>query len=288
LQILCNGVIQGLLIALMAMGFSIVYNSTGILHVAQGAVYTLSPFLFLSLIHCGLGVTISLSGALLSVVALSMLIERVNHWPLYKNNASSQVHFISSLGIYIILVQVIVLIWGNETRTLRVSIDSTYSFLGTILTRSQVLGGAVSLIIVTLFFSWINFAKTGTKLIALSDNPIQLSLMGFPINHLRLLAFGLSGFFTGLASILIATDVGFDPLSGFRMVLLAIIATIIGGRSSFVGPIVGGVILGVIRSQVVWYASAQWEEAVSSLILVFFLFLRPQGIMGKKRRLEAS
>lgn len=123
---------------------------------------------------------------------------------------------------------------------------------------------------------------------ALSDNPVQFSLMGYDISRLRLLAFGMSGLFTVMASVLTAMDIGFDPYGGLKVVLLAIVATIIGGKGSFVGPVIGGVLPGLVRSQVVWHASARWEDAVSFLILVIFLFFRPQGIMGEKGRIEAQ
>ena len=124
-------------------------------------------------------------------------------------------------------------------------------------------------------------------LIALSYNPIQLSLLGHDIAKLRLLAFGLSGIFTTAAATLTALDVGFDPQGGLSAVLIAIVATIIGGKGSFAGPVICGILLGIARSQVVWYTSARWEDALTFLLLVLFLLFRPQGILGSKARIEA-
>lgn len=288
MQILINGTIQGLLIALVALGFTLVYNSTGILHIAQGAVYAIAPFILLSLINAGSGIIASFSITLVATVILSLFFEMFNHWPLYKKGTSMQGHFISSLGIYIAVIQVIAIIWGNETKVLREELDIVYNFLDITVTRSQVLGGVISLTIIACFFVWLRRSEGGIKFMALSDNPIQLSLMGYDISRLRLLAFGMSGLFTMLAALLTAMDIGFDPYGGLKMVLLAIVATIIGGKGSFVGPVIGGVLLGIVRSQVVWHASARWEDAVSFLILVLFLFFRPQGIMGEKGRIEAQ
>ena len=288
MQIFINGLIQGVLIAMVAMGFSLVYNSTGILHIAQGAVFTVAPFILLSFISAGISIIPSIVTAITVSVVLSLLIEKFNHWPLYQKSNSSQAHFISSLGIYIVIIQIIVLIWGNDTKVLRNEIDIVYSFLTTTLTRSQILGAVVSLFSIGCFFLWLRRSEGGIKFIALSDNPIQLSIMGYDISKMRLLAFALSGIFTAMASLLIAVDIGFDPYSGFKIVLLAVVATIIGGKGSFIGPIIGGIFLGLIRSQVVWYTSAKWEDAAAFLILVLFLFFRPQGIMGEKERLEAQ
>ena len=286
MQILLNGTFQGLLIALVALGFSLVYNSTGIFYIAQGAIYTLSPFLLLSFINSGIGIPVAIALAVAGVVMTSMMFELINHWPLHKRQASMEIHLISSLGFYIAGIQLIAIIWGNETKVLREGIDVTYILSDIILTRSQVLGGIISLAFIILFFIWLKKTDRGLKFLALSDNPVQLSLLGYNISKLRLLAFGLSGIFTATAAMLTAVDIGFDPHGGLNVVLLAIVATIIGGKGSFIGPAIGGVFIGIIRSQVVWYTSARWEDAITFLVFVLFLFLRPQGILGKKGRLE--
>ena len=288
MQILLNGTIQGIIIALTALGFSVVYNSTGIFHIAQGAIYAMAPFILLSLLHSGLSLPLAVSLSLSFTIILSMLFEFVNHWPLYKKGASGLIHLISSLGIYIIFVQVIAIVWGNDTRVLRDEIDVTYTLSDIIITRSQTVGFLASLLLIASFFLWLKKTNGGLKFLALSDNPVQLSLMGYDIGKLRLLAFGLSGLITGAAAILMANDIGFDPHGGLSAVLLAIVATIIGGKGSFFGPVVGGILLGIIRSEVVWYTSARWENTITFLILVLFLFFRPQGLMGQKGRLEAS
>jgi len=283
---LINGTIQGLLIALTATGFSVVYNSTGILHIAQGAIYALSPFLLLSFLQWGMGIPLAISLAISISVILSVLFELINHWPLHRKEASLQIHLISSLGIYIVAIQVIAIIWGNETKVLRNGIDATCMISDLIITRSQALGGIISLFLIVTFFIFLRRTDSGLKFMALLDNPVQLSLMGYDISRLRLLAFGLSGILTAVASMLTAMDIGFDPHGGLSAILLAIVATIIGGKGSFIGPVIGGIFLGIMRSQVVWYTSARWQDTITFLILVLFLFFRPQGILGKKGRVE--
>ena len=216
-----------------------------------------------------------------------MSFEKINHWPLYKKEASPLIQLISSLGIYIIIVQVIAIIWGNETKVLRAGVDTVIHFWGVLLTKSQIIGGATGLLFILLFLLSLKTSDTGLMLIALSDNPIQLSLLGHDIAKLRLLAFGLSGLFTTAAATLTALDVGFDPQGGLNAILIAIVATIIGGKGSFVGPVLCGILLGIARSQIVWYTSARWEDALTFLLLVLFLFFRPQGILGSKARIEA-
>jgi branched-chain amino acid transport system permease protein len=101
------------------------------------------------------------------------------------------------------------------------------------------------------------------------------------------LAFGVSGFLAAIAALLTAYDVGFDPHGGLIALLLAVVAVIVGGQQSFVGPVVGGILLGVARSEVVWFLSARWQDAVAFGLLALFLFVRPHGLIGREKRLEA-
>lgn len=286
MQILLNGTIQGLLIALTALGFSIVYNSTGILHLAQGAIYAFAPFFLLTFLLSGTGIPAAVVLTLAISIFLSILCEFINHGPLYRKNASEPIHLISSLGIYIVAIQIIAMVWGNETKVLRSGIDVTYMMSDIIITRSQAVGGITSLFLIVAFFLWLKKTNSGLKFMALLDNSVQLSLMGYDVGRLRLLAFALSGFLTAVPAMLIAMDIGFDPHGGLTVVLLAIVATIIGGKGSFMGPVIGSIFLGIIRSQVVWHTSARWQDTITFIILVFFLFFRPQGIFGKKGRIE--
>lgn len=288
MQILLNGIIQGLLLALVGLGFALVYNATGIFHVAQGVIYAGAPFILLACIQSGLGWPVGVFISLMFAASISCLYEVGNHWPLQKKEASKEIHLIASLGAYIALVQLIAIIWGNETRVLRSGVDTTFSFSGIILTHSQLLGGAIALVVFAAFLFWLWRTDIGLRLRALADNPIQLSLMGYDIRLLRLAVFGLSGLLTAVAAFLMALDIGFDPHSGLQMILLAMVATIIGGRGSFLGPILGAILLGILRSQIGWFTSARWEEAVTFFLLVLFLFFRPQGIFGRAGRLEAQ
>ena len=81
---------------------------------------------------------------------------------------------------------------------------------------------------------------------------------------------------------------GFDPNTGLHAVLLAVVAMIIGGRGSFVGPVVGGLLLGIVRAQVVWHWSARWQEAVTFAMLAFVRLLLPHVLLGQRTRLEAA
>lgn len=288
LQIVLNGIISGLAIAVLALGFSVVYLPTRVFALALGGLYALSPYLVWQARQWGISWLGSVAIAMFLIVALNLAIERLNHRPLMRKNGSSAAHMITSLGIFIVIIQVIVLFWGNETRVLRTSTDACWTCRSIVLVHSQIFAGCVSVSVLAGFYAWLRYTRLGLRFRALADNPVQLAMLGINTDHLRLLAAGMAGFLTAASSIVCAYDIGFDPHSGLGALLLAIVAVIVGGRSSFLAPILGGILIGILRSEVVWYLSARWQEAVTFLLLVLILFLRPQGLLGTKERLEAD
>lgn len=288
MQVLVNGLISGATIALLALAFAVVYLPTRVFHIALAGVYTLAPFLAFSLSSTGGPWPICAVLAVAAGAVLSLGCEWLNHDRLEQKGAGSGLHLVSSLGIFIVIIQVVSMVWGNEVRTLRHGIDAVFSIGGVQLTRAQIIAGGTSVALLLLFYVWLRFSNLGLRFRALADNPVQLALFGYNVRRLRFLAFSLAGVFAAVASLVVAFDLGFDPHGGLNALLLAIVAVIIGGRESFLGPVLAGFLLGVIRAEVVWYASARWQDAVTYLLLVLFLFLRPQGLIGKKLRLEAQ
>lgn len=288
MQIFVNGTITGLTIAVLALAFTVVYLPTRVFHVALGGVYAAAPFIAWTCTRWGWPWYFAMALASLTGVGLSLACEFVNHAPLERKSASSGAHLVSSLGIYIIMVQAIALLWGNETKVLRRGLDAVVPFGNIIITRAQLLAAGVSVLMLALFYGWLQWSRLGLQFRALADNPKELALRGYNIRRLRRVAFGMSGVLCSGSALLVSYDIGFDPHGGLVALLLAVVAVIIGGRESFLGPVLGGVLLGLVRSEVVWFLSARWQEAVTFLLLALFLFIRPNGLLGQKGRLEAK
>jgi branched-chain amino acid transport system permease protein len=288
MQIIINGLISGLVISVVAIGFNSVYLPSRTFYIALGGVYAITPFIAWACLQYKLPLFFAIFLAVSSGIVISIANEYFNHSPLENRKASTGAHLISSLGIYIIIIQVIAIIWGSETKVLREGIDKSFRVGSLIITKSQLISGFVAAFLIAAFLTWLKRNKLGIQFKALSDNPTELALRGFNIKKLRLFAFGLSGFLTAVASLLTAYETGFDPYVGMNAFLLAVVATIIGGQKSFIGPVIGGILIGIIRSQVVWHFSARWQDAFTFLILVIFLYLRPYGITGSKTRLESQ
>jgi len=288
MQIIFNGLISGAAVALLAVAFQTVYLPTRVFFLGLAGLYSLAPFLALAAQNAGLPIAGALAVAVAAAILLALLCEWLNHGPLARKNASDGAHLISSLGLYIVLVQIIAIIWGNETKEFRLGQHWTMHIGGVTFTSSQIVMATVACAALLSTWLLLRVSDIGLRLRALADDPIQFALFGYNVDGYRLVAFGLAGAFAAGSSLVTAYDIGFDPYGGLHAVLLAIVAVIIGGRTSFAGPAVGGLLLGLARAEVVWYLSARWQEAVTFAALALFLLLRPQGLFGHQNRIEAT
>jgi branched-chain amino acid transport system permease protein len=288
MQIIANGLVTGLAISVLAVAFSAVYLPTRVFHIALGGIYVVVPYIAWTCLKCGLSWPVAVGVAAAVAFLLSVACELINHATLDHRGASSGAHLVCSLGTYVVLVETVALVWGHETKVLRTKLSGSLTLGEVSLTHEQFLSALVCVALLACFFLWLRSSALGLRFRALADNPIQLALHGYNVRWLRLSAFGVSGLLCAGASLTVANDLGFDPNIGLSAVLLAVVAQIIGGRSSWFGPVLGGVLLGLIRSEVAWWLSASWQDPLAYLLLGIFLLGRPEGLLGRGGRLEAT
>lgn len=288
MQTLLSGLTSGALIALLGLSFQLVYLPTRVFFVALAGIYSLAPFLASALHRGGLGWAVALIAASIACAAIALGLEWASHRRLARHRASEGAHLIASLGAYTVIAQVIAMVWGNETKPLRMTLDSVTDLFGMRITGAQwwTLGAAV--VVICSLSALLRLSPAGLRLRALAENPAQLALFGYNIHRHRALAFVLAGLIASVSALATAYDTGFDPHGGLHALILAIVAVIVGGRDTFAGPVVGGLMVGLLRAQVVWHSSARWEEPATFAVLVAFLMFRPWGVLGRKARIEAT
>jgi branched-chain amino acid transport system permease protein len=286
LQFIVNGLITGILYSLSAIGFALVYNTTRIFHIAAAALYATAAYFFYFAFHTlVLPLWLSLVIALVCTALLSVLCECLVYRPLYNKKSSLNVVMISSIGVMTILINVIALIFGNETKVLDNSIQRVFTQNDIIITSPQLWQLVAGILAITIFMLFLKFSRFGLKARALSNNDTLFQVMGFDITSTRLFVFALSGIFLALGSCLTAYDIGMDPHVGMPLLINAMVAMIIGGTGRFEACVIGGVSLGILQALVVYQFSANWQNAITFLMLLLFLFFRPQGIIGYKKRM---
>jgi branched-chain amino acid transport system permease protein len=288
-QFIANGICSGSLFAIIALGFGLIYNSTNIFHFAHGAVYVSAAYLFyLFFLVLNIPFITSLFITLIFTILFGLIIETLIYRPFIRKNFSHNALMISSFGVYLITVNTIALLAGNETKILLSGIDITYNFSlfgDIILTRIQIISFLTFLVVSILFFIFKK-SKIGRVILAYSNNPVLTEILGYNPNFIRVFIFSVGSVLAGIASILFALDIGMDPNVGMNALLVSAVAVIIGGVKIFEGALLGGIIIGLIQSLVVWQISSRWMEASTFLLLIIFLLFRPQGLLGQKSRIE--
>ncbi|MCB0537147.1 MAG: branched-chain amino acid ABC transporter permease [Bacteroidetes bacterium] len=285
IQFLLNGIIIGSVYALLAWGFSIIYSTTKIFHIAYALLFMIAGyFTYFSTSILELPLFLSIGISIFITILISLLIEKTVYLPLFKKNANSNNILVASLGVLIIGINVIALFFGNETKVLNPEISKSISIDNVILTYSQITQVVVCLGILLLLMLLINKTQLGLKIRALKDDQELAIVHGLKVSNTRAILFLLSGFSAAVCGNLIAYDIGFDPYVGMRIFLNAVVVMIIAGNKNLFTVIWSGLLLGMLQALVIWKFSANWQEAITFILLILFLIFRPQGLFGSKLR----
>ncbi|HAB53150.1 MAG: hypothetical protein A2315_05010 [Ignavibacteria bacterium RIFOXYB2_FULL_35_12] len=285
-QIIINIIISFSIFTLAAISFSLIYQTTRFFHFAHAVVFTFGAyftFLFSQLIGW------SLVSAILTAIVAACLIGCMAEWfiyrPLRKKESSSIVLLLASLGIYIVLQNLISLFFGDETKFIRTwEVREGIEIAGAYVTPVQIVIIATSIAIVILVSGYLMLAKTGKAMRAVASDSELSKLSGIKSDRIILISFAIGSALAGIAGILVALDVDMTPTMGMNMLLMGVVAMIIGGVGSIWGIVLGSLLLATAQNLAVWYISSQWMDATAFAILLLFLLFKPEGFMGKKIR----
>ena len=284
-QFIINGLITGILYSLLAIGFALVYNTTRIFHIAAAGIYVFAAYMFWFFVaKAGLPIILASFVAIALTMLLSLLSELLVYRPLKNKKASLNVAMIASIGAMTVIVNTIAMCFGNETKVVENGILQPLTFGDIIITTPQKYQALIGIAVLVVFMFILQRTNWGLRLRALSADETLFETLGYDTKATRIMVFLASGAFIGIASCLTVYDVGLDPNMGMSVLISAIVAMIIGGVGKFSTCIVGGLTLGVLQSLTVYQFASNWQNAVTFLVLLILLFLRPPGIAGYKQR----
>jgi len=228
---------------------------------------------------------ISITLAVLFSTVLGCLIEGFVYRPLTRKVASPLVLLLASLGVYIVLQNLISITFGDDTKSIRVGpIVEGLNVFGSKITLIQILIVCVSVISVSAVALLLRKTKIGKAMRATASNPELAKVSGIDTDRIILWSFALGSALAGVAGILMALDVDMIPTMGMNALMMGIVAVLIGGVGSIAGVALGALLLGMAQHLGVLYISSQWQDAIAFVILLAFLLFKPEGFMGKKIR----
>jgi branched-chain amino acid transport system permease protein len=281
LQYLFSGITSGSVYALTAIGFTLIFNATQIINFSQGQMVMLGGMIGVSLYKAGLPLWGCFLGAVVIVTLVSMGLETVAIRPLLRKGVLAQI--IATVGAAFVLETAAMLIWGRDAVTLPPFSGDAPLAVGkaTIVPQTLWVVGLTILIVIVL---QVFYRKSlfGTAIRACSVNPTAARLQGVSYRRVVLFSFALSGAVSAAAGVMITPISFMSYSSGALIGLKGFAAATLGGLGNPLGAVLGGFILGIVEALGIGVVSAGYKDAISFVILLLVLFLRPAGLLGAK------
>ncbi|MCA0962534.1 branched-chain amino acid ABC transporter permease [Salipiger bermudensis] len=281
LQFLFSGLTVGAVYALVALGFTIIYNASDVVNFAQGEFVMLGGMITVFTYQAGLPLPLAAVIAILVTSAIGVALNKLAIEPARGAPVVSLI--IITIGASIVIRGATQLIFDKQLhRFPSFSGDDPIHVLGaTILPQSLwVIAGALAVFVGL----WIFFTRTltGKAVLATANNRVAAQLVGINTGWVMTLSFGLSAAIGAFAGVLVTpiTLVGYDV--GVALALKGFAAAMLGGMGNPKGALVGGLLLGCFEALTAGYLSSQYKEAVAFIVILGVLFVMPQGLFGSK------
>jgi branched-chain amino acid transport system permease protein len=278
---LLTGVTVGFVYALVGMGFTVIYNSSGIINFAQGEFVMAGGMLTVFLVAWGVPFAPAYILAILLTALLGVLL-----WKLTDlSRESSQVSLIIlTLGYAIFLRGLAEVVFDKELHTLPpIFGEGSFTIFGAVLSYQALLVIVVSIAIVAGLWYFFRHTRLGKAMIAASDNPEAARLMGINLPRILMLNFTLAAAIAAVGGILLTPITSTNYEVGIMLGLKGFAAAIVGGLSNPFGAVVGGLLLGIMETLVAGYLSSEYKDAVAFVIMLLILFFRPGGIFNTSK-----
>lgn len=279
LQYVASGLVVGAIYGLIGIGFTAVYNVTGIVNFSQGDFASLGALAAIGLLAWGMPLAAAIAAAVLIIGLLGVLIERVAVRPVGNDVLRG---IIITIGVGVSLQGIAVLIWGTDAQPLRAFSGEKPIALGGITVPPQalwILGTAAAMMAALYLFFMRTFV--GRAFRACAMNAFAASLMGIPTQAMRAIGFFVSALTGAIAGVIVAPIAFMQYDSGIFLGIKGFVACIIGGFGNPIGAALGGLLLGLLESLSTGYLSSGYKNAIAFVVLLAFLFVRPQGILGE-------
>ena len=281
IQLLVSGLATGAIYALIAVGFTLLWQTSQTINFAQGEFVMLPAFFILMAMNAGapfwLACLVGIAG---SVVILGLVFKLVIVDPMLKHGVLPLV--ISSIALSLFLKETVKDFYSSQAQPFPVLITSTdVHVFGAVISTQSLAVLAVAIATVIVLHLVLNKTRLGRMMQATAQNPTLARILGVPVRRMVLYTFLVNAVLVAIASILISPIYLAKFTNGETLGMAAFLAAIIGGFNQVRGAILGGVILGILDNLSAAYLSSQYRAAFPLLILIAVILVRPQGLLGR-------
>ena len=281
---LINGLTQGSIYALIAIGFVIIFGTMNLVTFAHGEVYMIGAFMgYFALTVWHLPWYVALAMGMGAAWILGFFIEKIAFRPLRA--AGHMPPLLVTIGLAIILKDLANIFWGAENRPVPSVYGETIQVAGFQVSLLQVLILAIAGGLIIVLRLLIQGTKIGRAMRATAQDHEAAYAMGVNINRVFSISFSLASSLGGAAGVLVGIYYNaVYPVMGDTAGLKGFAACIFGGLTSIPGAILGGLIIGVVENLTVQFIASGYRDIVAFIVMVIVLIFRPQGILGRTTR----
>jgi len=281
LQYLFSGLTIGATYALAALGFTIIYNASGVINFAQGEFIMLGGMLAVYFTDAGLPMAVALPLAVLIPALAGLLMARLTIEPI--KGAETITLIIVTIGVSLVIRGTIQVWLGKGSHGLPAfSGDAPIRVLGATLMPQSLWVLGVSALLVLGLWHFFNRTLAGKAMLATSFNRGAAELVGINAGRVLFISFAMSAGIGALGGILVTpiTLTSFD--AGVMFGLKGFVGAVVGGLGSGLGAVVGGLLVGVIEAFGAGFLSSSYKDAIPFVLILFILFFMPRGLFGVK------
>jgi branched-chain amino acid transport system permease protein len=283
LQYLINGIAQGSLYALVALGYTMVYGIIRLVNFAHGEFLMIGAMCGYYALRANLPMPLAIIVAMLSSGLIAVIVERMVYRPIRKSGRIPAL--ITAIGTSLFFQYFGQLAFGADPKTIPPFITEKIFNFGEVNVSNVQLSIFIITISVLLFLWWLtHFTKIGKAMRAVSFNLPAAELMGINTNRIISFTFFLGAALAGLGGMLMGYTMSVEPMMGMNLGIKAFVAAVVGGIGIIPGAALGGFIIGIAENLVAGLYKSSFRDGVSFFILIIILLVKPSGILGKNTK----
>lgn len=285
MEILVYGIINSVSLALMALGFTLVYGISGLPNFAHGALYIVTGFIVWTLIH-----SFHLNYILavfLSLIITGLIGALIYRFILIRVRGMATSEIIASYAIGLAILEG--LRWGGfkgMSYTLPVFVEGSLELAGVQVDFQRILVVALGLGVMVLLWLFTHYNRIGLALRAMAQDERAAMMLGIDSDRMAVLAMFLGSLLAGLAAIALLPLGNIVVEAGYNVLIMAIAVCIVGGLGSWVGAVLAAFLIGFVQILTVVYIESHFQIVVALLAIIVTLILKPSGLFGRQKELE--
>ena len=285
LQLLFNGISLGAVYALIAVGFALVFSILKFSNFAHGGMISASAYIayfFQAAFPKAPPIWMTILFTSIMSLIIALLLDTICYRNIRKKNSPTIYYFVASITFGILIEQILNVFYGKASYGFpRMFEKTSMEVIGAKISTLDAVMLAISIVILVVLMLIIEKTKLGLAIRAVSIDSHTGRLMGINSGLVIVFTFALAGLLAGVSGTLLGMKYSVYPTLGSSMVVKGFIASTIGGLGSLPGAIIAAILLGIVEMIAVYYLGSSVTPVLLFGIMLFFLFVRPQGISGK-------